>query len=898
MTGHELRERFLRYFERNGHAIVRSSSLVPAQDPTLLFTNAGMVQFKSVFLGEERRDYVRATTSQKCVRAGGKHNDLENVGYTARHHTFFEMLGNFSFGDYFKREAVAYAWELVTKDLGLPPGRLMATVFTDDDEAFGLWQEVAGLPAGKILRLGEKDNFWAMGDHGPCGPCSELHYHQGDHLPCAEVAAGRACLGPACECDRWLEIWNLVFMQFDRDGSGKLTPLPKPSIDTGMGLERIAAVVQGVESNYLTDLLRPLIGHVERLSQRPYGEGEKSDVAMRVIADHARAAAFLISDGVLPSNEWRGYVLRRIMRRGMSYGRQLGLTEPFLWQVTGTVADLMGGVYPELIEQRSRVAEIVKLEEERFAEILDRAPEKIAELEKRGVLFLPGPERVVSGDALFTLHDTYGLPPDQAEDILKVQPGVVVDATTRAGYEKAMEAQRERARAAATFGAPADEESQKVYQALAGELPKPEFVGYEALASPARILAMVAGGRRRREAVAGDDVELLLDRTPFYAESGGQIGDTGQVSGRQGRGDVLDTQFRGPGLIVHRLRVTEGGFREGEDVAVAVESPRRRGLQLHHTGTHLLHAALRRVLGTHVTQAGSLVAPDRLRFDITHGQPLKDRDLADVEDLVNEKVQANIVVDPFETDYHEAIRQGAMALFGEKYGDRVRVIRIGDFSTELCGGTHLDATGQIGLFKVVGEGAVAAGVRRLEAVTGPAALRHVGQEEAALRETAELLKIPPLEVPRRLGKLLEEQRALEKRLAELEARLAKGRAHELVAGAEVVGPVRVVKARLDGLDQAGLRSVADAVREKLPASSVIILGSVTNDAASLVTAVSKDLTRQLHAGNLVKEGARAVGGTGGGRPDLAQAGGKDSAGLDQALTVQARLVSDAVASKS
>jgi alanyl-tRNA synthetase len=507
-----------------------------------------------------------------------------------------------------------------------------------------------------------------------------------------------------------------------------------------------------------------------------------------------------------------------------------------------------------------------------------------------------GAGRGIDGRFLFKLCDTYGFPRDLAEEVLRDR-GWQVTGETESAWTAEMEAQRKLSREGATFGAAADEESQKVYQALAAELPKAQFVGFEALASPARILAMLAGGRRRREAVAGDEVEVLLDRTPFYAESGGQIGDTGQVTGRQGRGEVLDTQYRGP-LVVHRLRVAEGGFREGEDVAVAVESPRRRGLQLHHTGTHLLHAALRRVLGTHVTQAGSLVAPDRLRFDITHGQPVKDRDLTDVEDLVNEKVQDNIVVDPFETDYHEAIRQGAMALFGEKYGDRVRVIRIGDFSTELCGGTHLDATGQIGLFKIVGESAVAAGVRRLEAVTGPAALRHVGQEEAALRETAELLKIPPLEVPRRLGKLLEEQRALEKRLAELEARLAKGRAQELVAGAQVVGPVRVVKARLDGLDQAGLRSVVDAVREKLPASSVIILGGVANDAASLVTAVSKDLTRQLHAGNLVKEGARAVQGTGGGRPDLAQAGGKHAAGLDQALADQLRLVSDAVAAKS
>ena len=894
MTGHELRQRFLRYFERNGHAIVPSSPLVPAQDPTLLFTNAGMVQFKGVFLGEERRDYVRATTCQKCVRAGGKHNDLENVGYTARHHTFFEMLGNFSFGDYFKEPAIAYAWELVTKDLGLPPGRLMATVYTADDEALAIWRDAAGVDPSLILRLGEKDNFWRMGDTGPCGPCSELHYHQGDHLPCAEVEAGRSCLGPACECDRWLEIWNLVFMQFDRDAAGRLTPLPKPSIDTGMGLERITAVVQGVESSYLTDLIRPLIAHVERLSQHRYGEAEKSDVAMRVIADHARTAAFLISDQVLPSNEWRGYVLRRIMRRAMSYGRHIGLTEPFLWQVTGTVAELMGGVYPELVEQRSRVAELVKLEEERFADTLDRGLELIGQFEqvqRRHVSQVQTP-LVLSGNLLFKLYDTYGFPRDLAEDIFR-ERGWKVTEETSAAYEAEMKAQRERSQAGATFGGASEEEQQKVYQALAAELPKVEFVGYAAMASPARILAMVAGGRRRREAVAGDEVEVVLDRTPCYAESGGQIGDTGQLTGRQGRGQIVDTQYAVPGVIVHRVRVSEGGFREGEEIAVAVESPRRHGLRLHHTGTHLLHAALRRVLGTHVTQAGSLVAPDRLRFDFTHGHPVKDRDLESVESLVNEKVQADIAVDPFWTELDEALRLGALALFGEKYGKRVRVIRIGDFSTELCGGTHLDATGQIGLFKVVGEGAVAAGVRRLEAVTGPAALRHVGQEEAALRETAELLKIPPLEVPRRLGKLLEEQRALEKRLAELEARLAKGRADELVRGARVVGDVRVVTARLDGLDAAGLRTVADAVREKVPSGSVVILGSVTNGAASLVTAVSKDLTSRVNAGKLVKEGARAVEGSGGGRPDLAQAGGKNPAGLDEALAVQSRMVVDA-----
>jgi alanyl-tRNA synthetase len=882
MTGHALRDRFLRYFEQRGHAIVRSSPLVPAQDPTLLFTNAGMVQFKGVFLGEDRRDYVRAATCQKCVRAGGKHNDLENVGRTARHHTFFEMLGNFSFGDYFKADAVAYAWEFLTRDLGLPAARLWATVFTDDDEAFGLWKRVAGLGDERILRLGEKDNFWAMGETGPCGPCSEVHYHQGDDLPCAEVAAGRACLGPACECDRWLEIWNLVFMQFDRDAAGRLTPLPKPSIDTGMGLERIAAVMQEKRSNFDTDLLRPLIADVERRCGRAYGAREEDDVSMRVIADHARATAFLIADQVSPSNEWRGYVLRRIMRRAMLHGRNLGLTEPFLWSVTGTVTALMGPVYPELVEQRTRVAELTRLEEERFAETLDRGLERLAaEAERAGEWETEGGRPRVPGRVLFTLYDTYGYPMEEAQDVLVRQYGFVVNAATLAESQQELEAQRERARASATFGATEDEAT-AIYQALAAELPRAEFLGYEALAAPARILAMVAGGRRRREAVAGDEVEAILDRTPCYAESGGQIGDTGVLAGRHGRARIVDTQYRGGGLIAHRLRVEEGGFREGEEVAVSVESPRRQGLRLHHTGTHLLHAALRQVLGSHVTQAGSLVAPDRLRFDFTHTKPVKDRDLEQVEGLVNEAVQENIPVNPFWTDLDAALRMGALALFGEKYGERVRVVRIGDFSTELCGGTHLDATGQIGLFKVTGEGAVAAGVRRLEAVTGPAALAWVGQEEAALRQAADLLRIPPLELPKRLQKLLDEQRVLERQLGELETRLAKSRADELVAGARQVAGVAVVVARLDGLDAEGLRAVVDSVRERL-GSGVVCLGAVTDGKVSLVGAVTKDLIGRFHAGRLVQEVAKAVGGGGGGRPELAQAGGKDPSGLDRAL---------------
>ena len=885
MTGHELRDTFLRYFERHGHAVVRSSSLVPANDPTLLFTNAGMVQFKAVFLGEERRDYVRATTSQKCVRAGGKHNDLENVGRTARHHTFFEMLGNFSFGDYFKTEAIAYAWQFLTRDLGLPPDRLCATVFTDDDEAFELWK--AHVPQDRILRLGEKDNFWAMGDTGPCGPCSEVHFHQGDHIRCAEEAAGRRCLGPACECDRWLEIWNLVFMQFDRDASGRLTPLPKPSIDTGMGLERIAAVVQGKSSNFDTDLLRPLIADVERRCGKAYGAVESDDVSMRVIADHARATAFLIADQVSPSNEWRGYVLRRIMRRAMRHGRLLGLVEPFLWQVTGAVTELMGGVYPELVEQRSRVADLARLEEERFAETLDRGLERIAEEAERAGSW-PGTgqgSRRVPGKVLFTLYDTYGFPVDLAQEVLE-ERGFAVTPETQAEYDQEMEAQRERARSSGTFGggggAPTGDESPAAYQTLLADVPKAEFLGYEAMTAPARILAMVAGGRRRREAVAGDEVEVILDRTPFYAESGGQIGDTGAISGRQGRGDVVDTQYRGAGLIAHRLRVTDGGFREGEDVAVSVESPRRQGLRLHHTGTHLLHAALRKVLGTHVTQAGSLVAPDRLRFDFTHAKPVKDRDLERVEDMVNEAVRANITVDPFWTDLDAALRMGAMALFGEKYGNHVRVIRIGDFSTELCGGTHLDATGQIGLFKVTTEGAVASGVRRLEAVTGSAALAHVGQEKQALRQAADLLRTPPLELPRRLQKLLDDQKGLEKQLAELEARLAKGRAQDLVAGARAVAGVPVVVARLDGLNSEGLRAVVDSVRERL-GSGVVVLGAVTDGSTSLIGATTKDLVGRVPANKLIQEVAKVVGGGGGGRPDLAQAGGKNPAELDRAL---------------
>jgi alanyl-tRNA synthetase len=878
MTGAQIRQRFLDYFARNGHTVVPSSSLVPAQDPTLLFTNSGMVQFKSVFLGEERREYVRAVTAQKCVRAGGKHNDLENVGRTARHHTFFEMLGNFSFGDYFKKEAIAFCWELLTVELGLPKERLKATVFTDDDEAYALWKTVAGLSDDRILRLGVKDNFWAMGDTGPCGPSSEAHFHQGDHLPCAEERAGRVCLGPACECDRWLEIWNLVFMQYNRDASGTLTPLPRPSIDTGMGLERVAAVLQGKMSDYDTDLFAPLIAHVSSLSGKTYHARGPDDVSMQVIADHARAATFLIADGVTPSNEWRGYVLRRIMRRAMRHGRMLGLHEPFLWKVTDPVVQTLGEAYPEIREHHARVAETVRLEEERFAETLDLGMDKIRE-------YLAGrageAKKIVDGKFLFTLYDTHGFPADLAQEVFE-DAGWSVPPESLAAFETEMEAQRGRARAGGAFQTSGEDGSVAIYQRLSAELPRPAFLGYGTLTAPARVLALVDGARRRPEAAAGETVEVILDRTPAYAESGGQIGDTGTVVGREGEGEILDTYYRGSQLIVHKVKVTKGRLRESEEVAVTVDPRRRQGLRLHHTGTHLLHSALRKVLGTHVTQAGSLVAPDHLRFDFSHPAGIRDPEMDQIESLVNEQVQANIVVSPAEMDLQAALKSGAMALFGEKYGDRVRVIRIGDFSTELCGGTHLDATGQIGLFKVVSEGAVASGVRRIEAVTGEAALRHVGQEEAALRESAGLLKIPPLELPRRLQKLLDEQKQLEKQLAQLEGRLARSRAEDLVASAKEVAGVPVLAARLDGLDPDGLRSVVDMLRQRLP-EGVIVVGSSTNGKANLIASVPKKLTGRVAAGKLIQEVAPLVGGGGGGRPDLAQAGGKDPSKLDAAL---------------
>src|SRR5688572_25968342 len=882
MTGNEIREAFLKYFEEHGHTRVRSSPLLPTDDPTLLFTNAGMNQFKDTFLGMEKRDYVRAASSQKCVRAGGKHNDLDEVGKTARHHTFFEMLGNFSFGDYFKDDAIKFAWEFLVDELKLDPARLWFTVYEGDaevppdEDAERLWEKV-GAPRARILRFGRKDNFWQMGETGPCGPCSEIHYDLGQEA--AEPGREHERF-PGDAGGRFVEIWNLVFMQFNRDASGAMTPLPRPSIDTGMGLERIAAVLQGKRSNYDSDLLAPLVQHVARLSSKRYGADEDVDVSLRVIADHARATTFLIADGVLPSNEWRGYVLRRIMRRAMRHGRKLGLTEPFLWRGVDWVGEVMGPAYPESVRERDRIVEVVRQEEEQFAKTLDHGMRRIEEYTAaQGA----GAGRAIDGRFLFTLYDTFGFPRDLAEEILADQGWRVTD-ETNGTWDQEMEAQRERARARAAFGVDGEApEALALYQQVQSALARPQqFVGYETLTTPATLLALIADGRRVGEVTAGDEVEVILDRTPGYAESGGQIGDTGTLVGRGGQGEIVDTYYRGPKLIVHRVKVRQGGFHENEEVAVTVDSPRRQGLRQHHTGTHLLHAALRKVLGTHVSQAGSLVAPDHLRFDFSHGGAVKDREVEQIEELVNEQVQANTPVTHEVMGLKDAMASGAMALFGEKYGDRVRVVRIGDFSTELCGGTHLDATGQIGLLKVDTEGAVASGVRRIEAVAGAAAVESVTRQQRVLREIGDILKIAPADAPQRLRKLLDEQRALETQLRELEGRLARSRADDLVAAARQVNGVAVVAGRIDGLDPDGLRAVADRLRDRL-GSGVVCVGSVAGDKVNLVAAVTKDLTKRFHAGKLVQEVARAVGGSGGGRPDLAQAGGKDPGKLDSAL---------------
>ena len=861
MGSAELRAAFLDFFKGHGHTIVPSSSLVPGNDPTLLFTNAGMVQFKDVFLGKDVRGYVRAASSQRCVRAGGKHNDLENVGYTARHHTFFEMLGNFSFGDYFKRDAIRYAWEFVTGPewLGIDPARLMVTVYHTDDEAYDLWHTVVGLPKDRIVRIGDKpgggsDNFWQMGETGPCGPCTEIFYDHGPGIPGGPPGSDDA------DGDRWIEIWNLVFMQFDRSADGTLTPLPKPSVDTGMGLERVAAVMQHVHSNYEIDLFRGLI----RAAAEATGTTDLGASSLKVIADHIRATAFLIADGVQPSNEGRGYVLRRIMRRAIRHGFMLGQRRPFFHRLVAALEQEMGAAYPELTRQRAHIERVILQEEERFAETLTQGMALLDE----AIAGLGG--REIPGETVFKLYDTYGFPVDLTNDIAR-EKGLTLD---EAGFEAAMEAQRTRARAASKFGV-----DLRAGVSVDGET---RFTGYELERGTGRVVALFRGNQPVELLGAGDDGQVVLDATPFYAESGGQVGDRGTLGAGGARFAVADTQKLGKAHL-HVGRVEAGTLKMGDTVEAVVDHARRQATRLNHTATHLLHAALRQVLGTHVTQKGSLVSPERLRFDFAHPSAVTPEELREIERLVNAEVRANAAAETRLMKYDDAVAAGAMALFGEKYEDEVRVLRVGDFSTELCGGTHASRAGDIGFFRIVGEGGVAAGVRRIEAVTGEGALGHVVETDQKLREVAGAIKATRDDVEDKVRQLVERARRLEKEVAQLKDRLASGQGRDLASDAVGVGGAKVLATTIAGADVAALRNAVDQLKGKL-GSAVIVLGSV--DAAGkavLIAGVTQDLTAKVKAGELANFVAAQVGGKGGGRPDLAQAGGTQPENLDTAL---------------
>ena len=857
----ELRQAFIRYFEQHGHQAVPSSALIPQADPTLLFTNAGMNQFKRVFLGEETRAYKRAVTVQKCLRAGGKHNDLENVGYTRRHHTFFEMLGNFSFGDYFKEEAILFGWEFLTKTVGLDKDRMWVTVFRDDDEADQLWKKL-GVSPSRIMRCGEQDNFWQMGDTGPCGPCSELHFDQGPSVPGDDRPNG--------EGDRVIEIWNLVFMQFNRDASGALHPLPKPSIDTGMGLERLAAVAQGVYSNYDSDVFTPLLSAVAARAGGQYGAKDLTDRSMRVVADHLRAITFLMADGVLPSNEGRGYVLRRILRRAARHGRLLGIVEPFLHELTGSVVTQMGPVYSEVRGAAATIAEATRGEEERFIATLEQGlpilNELIAKARAAGSKVLTGPD-------VFKLYDTYGFPMDLMSEACREQEMTLDEA----GFDQAIEEQRNRARKTGGFE---QETARPAIAELAGRLEATKFVGYDQLESESFVQAILKGDRLVKEAAEGDEVELVLEVTPFYAEGGGQVGDQGLLMGQDGQVEIKETTRPVPTVILHKGTVTKGRIREGEQLRVTVNASTRQDAQRNHTATHLLHAALRDLLGPHVKQYGSLVGPNRLRFDFAHFRPLSTRDIDEIETVVNNEVRRNEKVTTEVLSIQDAVAKGALAFFGDKYGEQVRVVTVESFSKELCGGTHCRQTGDIGLFRIESETGVAAGVRRIEAQTGRGAFAQMKKLETDIRELSDLLKVGRSELVPKTRKVLTQLKDKERELEELKLKMASGSSVE--ASARTIAGVSVHVQRTDGLDVNGMRALADQLRDKLK-SGVVALGAANDGKVSLLVIVTKDLIAKLKAGDLIKEMAVEVGGTGGGRPEMAQAGGKDPAGLDTAL---------------
>jgi alanyl-tRNA synthetase len=866
-TSLELRRAFVDYFAGRGHTVVPSASLIPQADPTLLFTNAGMNQFKRVFLGEESRPYVRAVSIQKCMRAGGKHNDLENVGFTRRHHTFFEMLGNFSFGDYFKEEAVAFGWEFLTQIAGLPADRLWVTVFRDDQDAYDIWQKRMGVSENRLVRLGEKDNFWQMGETGPCGPCSEILIDQGEAFGC-----GRSTCAVGCDCDRYLEIWNLVFMQFDRDRAGTLNPLPKPSIDTGMGLERLAAVTQGVGSNYDSDLFRPILERIGTGTGHVYGASSRADRSMQVIADHLRAMTFMITDGVLPSNEGRGYVLRRIMRRASRHGRLLGMEREFLFDLVPDVVNHMDAVYPELRSMGATVSEIVQGEESRFIGTLEQASpllnQILVEAKQRG-------KNQLEGEAVFKLYDTYGFPLDLVEDAAR-EEGLQVD---HAGYQHALDVQRERARKTAKFSQAA---SRIELVSAIEQFPLTQFVGYAHQQAGGTLLGMVKNEHMIKMAKQGETVEFILDTTPFYPEGGGQVGDQGTLVGPSARIVVQDTTKVAKGWFLHKGQVIEGFVHIGDFLNASVNGQLRQSAARNHTATHLLHAALREILGPHVKQYGSLVAPNRLRFDFSHFKGLTSRNVEEIENLVNEQIRNNTPVQVEEMGIQDALDRGALAFFGDKYGEQVRVVEMGSFSKELCGGTHCSRTGDVGQFRIASEGGIAAGVRRIEALTGEGALIHAQHQEAEWRELAALLKTSPNEVVEKAKKLVTTLRDIERELERTKQKVFDQQGAGQEVSIREIGGMPVLVQRVDGLNMQELRIFSDKLRHKVP-SGLLVLGSVKEAKVSLLVIVGKEQAKKLPAGKVAQHVAQFVGGSGGGRPDMAQAGGNQPEHLDAAL---------------
>jgi alanyl-tRNA synthetase len=864
ISSNQIRETFLKYFDSQDHKIVPSSSLIPFKDPTLLFTNAGMNQFKDIFLGNEFRPYKRATSSQKCMRVSGKHNDFKDVGHSMRHHTFFEMLGNFSFGDYFKKDAIHFAWELLTKIFGLDPKRLWVTVFRDDDDASNIWRTQENIPANKIIRLDEKDNFWSMGETGPCGPCSELHYDFGqspipDHGECDLT----------CSCGRWVEVWNLVFMQYNRDASGVLNPLPSPSIDTGMGFERISTILQNKTSNYDTDLFQPLIKEISQICDSGYSADANNDVSMRIIADHARAATFVIGDGQYPGNDKRGYVLRKIMRRAMVHGKRLGIDKPFIYRVSGAVVELMKEAYPELVTARETIARVIKQEEDSFAGTLG---EGLKDFNERAKKIKSAGARSLPGEEAFFLYDTRGLPLEIIEDLAQ-ENGLIVD---EAGFNRAFESQRERSRHDYQSGKIREEVARTVFDE------KTRFEGYDIdNCLKAVVRAIVVDGERAESIEAGQQGELALDVTPFYAESGGQIGDTGFLKKENALARVNDTMYRGA-AITHILKMETGSLQVGDEIEACIDLEKRRLTMKNHTATHLLQAALRIVLGQHIKQAGSLVAPDRLRFDFTHYAPLTKAEIEKIEDLVNQQIWLNTRVEITVMDLENALQSGAMALFGEKYQEKVRVVEIPGFSKELCGGTHIPAVGEIGLFKISNEGGISAGVRRIEAVTGPSSLSRFRSDEQMLEQIQGDYKVARLDIPSFIEKLQEQIRELQKLNFDLKAQSARANIGNMLSQAKVIRGIKVVAGAIPSTDRTSLRNLADELKNKL-GSGVVILGTPQDGKAALVVMVTNDICKQITAGQIIKQIAPLVGGSGGGKPELAEAGGKDSAKLADAI---------------